>query len=408
LGSSPNGARPVYVEFPDFGYGPAAAALALINGVRDAYRWNVVSTGGAAAFAGEQLPEAGHFDLDTFDQGSWKLFEEIAPPGSAIVSVTNPEFGIWAADAGYRVGIVDTLDWMWPALPSGVRQVKFHLVQAYFGNRSSRSRHNRSAEVIRPIVNPLLWPTGGAGPGSGSTVIGFGGMQVPTPGGNELVKRYTRWLLATALPILVRHPKVTTITIVGGRADLEDLVPRRWSKAVQVRPRLPQADYADLLRSADHLLLSPGLGSLYECASTGLQPLLQPGWNLSMLRQAHDVTTTTTYPYVCRWPWLDQALTRVEGQPEHDALRYLTSRIRDAIRKDRSREESMLAEPIRQYLGRDGSAPALQLDGDTSKALPVAASFKERLPRLFEGPHGPERGGGGEPGVDPRQDHPLA
>jgi hypothetical protein len=376
----PNGARPVFVEFPDFGYGPAAAALALINGVEDAYHWNLVSTGGAAAFARDQLPGADLHDLDTFDPGSWERFHDIAPAGSATVSVTNPEFGIWAAKAGYPVGIVDTLDWMWPALPPGVEQVRFHLIQAYFGDRASSSRHNASAEVVQPIVDPSLWPAGGAGRRPGSTVIGFGGMRVPTPGGDELVEQYTRWFLGAALPILVGHRKVRTISIVGGHAGLEDLVPARWSDAVQVHPRLAQADYAGLLRSAEHLLLSPGLGSLYECTSTRLQPLLQPGWNLSMLLQAFHVTQTP-YPHVCPWQWQEEAVAQVKNRSEHDALRYLTGRIRDAIQEDLDRRESMLVKPILRYIERVDSSAGLALDVSDAPP-PAAAHFSRHLRSL--------------------------
>jgi hypothetical protein len=397
--------RPVFMEFPNFGYGPAAAALTLIRGVEDAYQWNLVSTGGAAAFAQKQLRGAVVHDLDTFDPDSWKGFREIAPAGSATVSVTNPQFGIWAAGAGYRVGLVDTLDWMWPSLPPGVGQVQFHLVQAYFGNNADGSRHNPKAQVIGPIVDPLLWPHEGAGRQPGNTVIGFGGMHMPSPGGDELVASYTRWFLDATLPLLTDHPKVKSVAVVGGRGDLEDLVPARWRNAVRVHPGLTRTDYAAMLRSAEHLLLSPGLGSLYECTSTHLQPLLQPGWNLSMLLQAFHVTRTA-YPYICAWEWLGEAVRDVQGKSELDALCYLTGRIRDGIEEDRGRGESILIKPILHYLERTGPSPALQLE--VSDVLPVAVPhFSSHLRSLFR-PDGPERGGGGEPGMDPRQDHPPA
>jgi hypothetical protein len=199
-----------------------------------------------------------------------------------------------------------------------------------------------------------------------------------------LVERYTRWFLSAALPILSGHRKVKTIRIVGGRADLKDLVPAEWSDAVEVHPRLIQADYAKMLRSAEHLLLSPGLGSLYECTSTHLQPLLQPGWNLSMLLQIfHVIQTQRPYPYVCPWEWMEEAVTHMRGQPEQDALRYLTGRIRDAIQEDTDRQESMLVKPIMGYLERDSSSPALVLDLHTYDALPSAAAhFSDRLRSL--------------------------
>lgn len=82
------------------------------------------------------------------------------------------------------------------------------------------------------------------------------------------------------------------IEIVGGRSDLASLVPSAWADhpAVVVRSSMGRQAYAELPRSAEHVLLSPGLGSLYECAASGLGPLLQPGWSVSMALQAlpHD------------------------------------------------------------------------------------------------------------------------
>jgi len=168
-------------------------------------------------------------------------------------------------------------------------------MQAYFGDKPSLSHHSASAEVVQPIVDPSLWSDEGAGRRPGTAVIGFGGKHVPTPGGDELVERYTRWFLGAALPILLDHPQaVKGITIVGGRVDLEISFPRngrmrcRYARAWS-RPTTPSCS-ARLSTCCS----APGLGSLYECASTRLQPLLQPGWNLSMLLQAFHVTRTST------------------------------------------------------------------------------------------------------------------
>ncbi|MGH3168759.1 MAG: hypothetical protein ACRDN0_23120 [Trebonia sp.] len=102
--------RPVYLEFPDFGYGPASTLLSLIRPVTDRYDWHIVSTGGAAAFALAQIPGAALHDLDTYHPGSWPGFARIAPAGALLVSVTNPGFAGWALRNGYCVGVVDTLD----------------------------------------------------------------------------------------------------------------------------------------------------------------------------------------------------------------------------------------------------------------------------------------------------------
>jgi hypothetical protein len=368
-------ARPVYVEFPDFGFGPAAAALALINGVEEPYDWHLVSSGSAAAFAQAHLPNAAHLQLDTFGRASRRQFRGLAASGSLTISITNPDFAAWAAGEGYAVGIVDTLDWMWPSLPAGVDQAQFHLTQLFFGDTAKAARPHPQAEVVRPIVDPSLWRIGDRQPSPGTAVIGFGGMHLPLRFGDRLVADYTRWLLGAALPILLDQSGIAKVSIVGGRPDLQNLVPPQWSDhpAVEVRPSLPQPLYSELLRSAKYLLLSPGLGSLYECAASGLTPLLQPGWNMSMLLQAYHLERNG-YEHLCPWPWLAEAAGDIGDLPEHQGLVYLARRIQQAIREDLHNPESLLVKPILRYVElREMSAP---LSFKVPDELPTAA---ERL-----------------------------
>jgi hypothetical protein len=368
-------ARPVYVEFPDFGFGPAAAAVAVINAVDDPYDWHLVSSGSALAFAQDHLPDAAHVQLDTFDPDSWVQFDDHAPSGALIVSITNPDFAGWAANQGYAVGIVDTLDWMWSSLPEGVDLTRFHLTQAWFGDWTKAARPRPPAEAVRPIVDSHLWRTDDRELAPGTAVIGFGGMHLPLHFGDRLVAGYTRWFLRAALPILLDQPGITKICIVGGRPDLPGLVPRPWSNhpAVHVYPPLPPPRYSALLRSAEYLLLSPGLGTLYECVASGLAPLLQPGWNMSMLLQAYHVALAG-YEQLCPWPWMEEAAACIHDLPEHDGLVYLARRIQQTIREDLDSPESLLVKPIRRYLEFGELAAPLQLK--VPDGLPTAA---ERL-----------------------------
>jgi hypothetical protein len=375
--------RPVYVEFPDFGFGPAAAALTLINGLEDPPEWHLVSSGSAAEFARLHLPDAFHHELDTFDPACWERFPGLRAPGSLIISLTNPEFAGWAAREGCAVGVVDTLDWMWPVLPAGVEETCLHMTQAYFHNDAMTRLPSPSARVVRPIVDPRLWRSQRPTPAPGTAVIGFGGMHLPVPFGDELVATYTRWFLAQALPLLVNEAEMSTITIVGGRSDLSSLVPEEWSqhRAIEVRPRLSRSEYSRLLRSAEHLLLSPGLGSLYECSTSGLAPLLQPGWNMSMLLQAFHVSELL-YEHMCRWEWLEEAVGDVKGKPEGEGLALLVRRIRETIHEDQAASESFLLKPIRTYLERgEGSAPLrLPLPMALPSAVDLLNDHLERSP----------------------------
>lgn len=349
----------VFVEFPDFGFGPAATMLALLAEAPAGIDWHIVTTGSAADFARQELPQATHHDLDTFDVACWPRFLDIAPPGSLVVSNTNPEFAAWAVDHGHEVGVVDTLDWMWPTIPRALDKARFHLVQAFFGHRATGRQTSGGAEVVAPIVDWTLWSPPPPEARPGSAVVGFGGMHLP--GHQDLVGAYVHWLLAAVLPVLVDETGLAEVTVVGGRRDLVDLVPPAWRhhEAVRVRPAATRAEHAALCRSARHLLLSPGLTGIHECAASGLAPFLHPGFSMSMAFQSLRVAAIR-YPYACAWPWLGEAAERLAGLPEQDGVTRVAAHIRASLDAGPA-SASFLTHGLRRYLTRDLHTPALEV-----------------------------------------------
>ncbi|WP_165984062.1 hypothetical protein [Streptomyces sp. YIM 98790] len=376
--STPSERQPVYLEFPGFGYGPAATMLTLARAVPRDVAWHVVSRGGAARFVHSELPGAARHELDTFAPAHWPAFLDIAPPGSLVISGTNPEFAVWAIRHGYRVGIVDTLDWMWRGLPDGLEGAEFHLAQAYFGDHRPTPGDRR--EYVRPIVDPSLWGPTGPSARDGSVLIGFGGMHLP--GGENLVAAYVRWFLGAALPVLTERDAAARIVIAGGRADLAGLVPDPWRThpAVRVRPAMDRAAYARTARTVQHLIASPGLTSLYECAHSRLTPLWQPGFSMSMVLQIRNLLGTG-YPHVAAWPWQAEAAEHIAGLPESAGVAHVAARIADTVRITDPAGET-IRKALLGYLDRPEDGPALRLP--LPESLPDAgALFAAHLDRLL-------------------------
>jgi hypothetical protein len=340
------------VEFPDFGMGPATTFLSLVGPVIDAYSWHVVSSGTAARFALSQLPGAVIHELDTFSRHRRLDFLGIAPPGSVVVSVTNPHFAAWAAGLGYRVGVVDALDWLWDSSPAGAERFGFHLVQDYFGPSAGPGVVSGRRLTIRPVVDSLHWKPAQTRPGT--AVVGFGGMSVP--GGMRRNGEYAQWLLAAALPVLLDVAGCRRVSVIGGRTDLSSFVPPPLAghPALRIHPGLGRAEYAALVRESEHIIVTPGLGTIHECAHAGLTPLFQPGFCVSMVRQLKDLSDAG-YPYVAAWPWLDRAAAAVTGLPEVEGLELLAGLIDDTLRHA-TPEECGVTQALTRYIGRDSPA----------------------------------------------------
>jgi hypothetical protein len=201
------------------------------------------------------------------------------------------------------------------------------------------------------------------------------------PGADGIVADYVRWVLAAVLPLLAGQASATSITIAGGRPDLSRLVPEPWSShpGVRVRTGLNQAEYAEIARTAEHLVCSPGLASIYECAAGGLAPLWQPGFNMSMILQSQHLASTG-YPHLASWPWMPEAAECITGLPEEEGVRYVAGRIASTIR-DADPSGECLAKPLARYIESAGTRSALVIPIDPS--LPSGPElFAASLSRL--------------------------
>lgn len=296
--ANPQEAR-LIVEATDFGYGPAHALLAAFGEWDDAPPLTIVSSGNAARFLHEQLPGAGMIELDCASPESWSAFLELTATSKLAVTMSR-QLAECASRAGRRVGLIDQLHWMWHDRPSWGRPPAFHIIQAYFGQ--ANASQIQGATVVGPIVSDVFRRIAANSGESGTAVIGFGGMSML--GRRDAADSYATWILAKALPVLLKEAAFKRVTVIGGREQLATLVPATWrcDPRLEVITACPPAEYAERLRTSSHQILTPGLATIYECAELGLEPLLGPGYNKSMLLQLDDLARMG-YRETARWPW---------------------------------------------------------------------------------------------------------
>jgi hypothetical protein len=248
------------------------------------------------------------------------------------VSNPDPVFAAWALGNGYRVGVVDTLDWMWNEVPLGLSDAEFHLVQWFFGSRRSASAEaGLSSCLVAPLVRSSQAfgsrPTQGRTEAS-SVVITFGGMTVPRSDGRSLA--YARWVLSSLLSPEVMNG-VQVIHVVGGLPGLEEAATcRGLDGRVQVHVALAPDSLQDLYANATHIVATPGLTTIYELASMGAEALLLPGFSMSMLLQARALATSG-YEHVAEWDWALPVCDSILGLPEEEGLALVASRLDQSV-----------------------------------------------------------------------------
>jgi hypothetical protein len=354
----------VHVEVSDFGYGPAHAAIALLE-EQPELNLTVWSSGNALELMKAALPQARFCRHDATRPGSFGTFAADVAPRARVLTMSRA-FAAQAAQAGHWVCLVDQLDWMWGPQDPPAPNVALHLVPG-FGSAPPTEGSIAVAPLLSSAFRGRVCERRDA-----VAVVGFGGMSMM--GDSSAADGYARWLLGTALPVLAEDPSVMEIVVVGGSPSLAACLPDPMpGVAMSVRRAQTPERYARLLASSAHQILTPGLATLVECQALNLTPLLQPGVSKSMLLQL-DAVRRTGYEWTAPWPWHADAVDVLVGRPQAGGLAWLAPRMRRATAA--TSPVGWLVAALRGYLQRPGDANALELT--TPGGLPDAGSLLSR------------------------------
>ncbi len=368
---------PVFVEISDFGFGPACGFLDSTESFADSFDWNVLTSGNAADFIKSERPDCRVLEFDGFHAGNWPSLPDLVPPGSVILSLSNPPFAAHAAGLGHRSGLLDQLDWMWEALPDGIDALTFHISQTYFGGRSRPAIDRHGMIEVAPVVSSHF--RGQRGQKRVGTLISFGGMAIA--GVPDATDEYADWLLASAVPLL-DSANAYPAYVVGGSPNLQTLVSSYGNRDIRCMIGLGRYAYSELLKTSRHQILSPGLASIFEAEAAGVSPLYSPGSNKSMVLQL-EALRETTYEYISTWPWHASVVNEISAMPQLDALEIVVQRIRTSMADSSGQREFEI--DLKRYLGRDHDC---EVETAWDHTLPTVGEVLERqLRRLTSAPN---------------------
>jgi hypothetical protein len=362
--------------------------MSLIRSLPELHNAVIISSGKSLQFAHSQLPGHRVLELDTFKSADFALkrLSEHVPPTALIVTNTNPFFAAAALDAGYQVGLVDTLAWMWPQLPASLQNLSFHIVQAALPGVATGQKFQmpRSA-VTRPFIREDLW-TSQRPSRLGVALIGLGGMSLPVD--PSVPAAYATWVARRLVPQLLADDRVQRIEVAGGHPRLGELITAELGAdpRVEVLGALPQDEYAMRLLSAEFQILTPGLTTIYEMAHARTTPCYLPGYNLSQLLQAHHLRHLAGYPMVMEWPGTSQWIATLSAQP---LLRAEESALDLTRRGLQNSQESPFADQVGAYLGHPTPHMPMALAGPDLPS--VADALRAELRRALRHPVSPQR-----------------
>lgn len=253
-----------------FGFGPVSKVTAVAEAVRQ------IRPRAHLVFAGSDLSLHYARSVDVFDElididtdrDSAQAAQALAEV-DAIVNSLN--FEMLAAETSAPQHFVDSLAWLWPAVPAAIAQASTYFVQDYLLPPRRRGELPPHAHIVPPVVSPAFesrrswWEVR-----PGHALVHLGGCRNPFLPADayagyvrNMVEGFT---LALQDERLAGHVESATVC---GNPSLLEAVGQPSDPRVQLQ-FLPRREFARELRRAELLLTSPGLTSTLESISLGV------------------------------------------------------------------------------------------------------------------------------------------
>lgn len=299
-----------------FGYGPAAATAALAREL--AAQGAVLDYMGAGHTLDLQHlpPYAAVHDITGLpEQDVLARLQSLSGRYDALLTAMDFPLAALALRAGFRVAAYDALAWYWPSLPPVVEdETVLYVAQDYYGVReriAAEPALRARAVIVPPIVEEgPLWMPGGK-----EVVVNLGGLHNPywTP---DDAHAYARLILTAVRQAL---PEGTPLLIATSRTTVNALgtPPPATRFATHRQETLLQA-----LSASAYALMTPGLGNIYDAATTGVPTLWLPPANNTQALQA-DLLLTHGH-CDARVDWRDLGLDIPSDAPEETAMTTLS------------------------------------------------------------------------------------
>lgn len=375
----------IYFEAPNFGFGPISTAIILIEEIKNYYDCILISTGGALKYAKQAIPNLATIDFDTFDQNELHNLLELIPIRSLIISNTNPEFASWAKYNCYRIGIFDNLFWMWESLPGNICESEFYLAPRYYG-KVAKTYRNIDVVYTSPLVRNL--ESVNANKVKGNVIISFGGMSLPYD--PSLPLKYAKYILDILIPILLANTNIRCIKIIGGHPSLKEDISQRYicDDRIDVIGFLPPIEFQEALIRSELSFLTPGLSTLHEIYAWDVSAFILPGYNMSMILQAFDISrlAANNRTQISQWEYLTKIISDIRQMSERQSVKIIASYISDVIKQEsNSTEEKYLCANIYEYIDTSQSSIAISMIDQTINKLPCACDVViSKLKMIFD------------------------
>jgi hypothetical protein len=288
------------------GYGPAAKAIVLATGCRNA-GIECVFVGRGVAY--ELVARStGVFEEVVDAAADAPLALALARESRVVVSLMDRDGALLAAESSRPLHVVDSLLWMRDRVPDAFLGARRYWAQR-FTDAEAPDQH-----LVRPtFVGPILGaaPTAPA-PGS-DLVVNLGGFESDGSPGRDL--RYATLLLrameASEVPGADRG-RIRILASAGTAAALRGAATRLGIETAS----LAHSEALEALAGANVIVTAPGLTTTLESFQLGRPTFFLPPRNFSQWCALKTLRASGVAPYAMHWEDLDERFRLEDQMPE--------------------------------------------------------------------------------------------
>lgn len=271
-----------------FGYGPIITCNYLVESLKNKVcaKWIFMGAG----IAMEQAKRTGFFDeyvfCETYDIDELEKKRNYFEESDAVISVENLQGALFCVRNSFKVYYIDNLFWLWGSIPEELNKVSCYFIVDYFNARENINRIGQGIKKYE-FVGPLRkFNVIESDRKENKILINFGGAESFLSNFELVLDFYS--IALKGIFSTCREAFIEEIVVCGGNRMVESIKDRLGNESDIRYASFSKEDYLEELRTAQYVILSPGIGNFSESLDLSIPIMMLPPINYSQFWQMEE------------------------------------------------------------------------------------------------------------------------
>lgn len=282
----------VLVTAEAFGYGPIVTAVNVLKSLLAKCNVDLIFMGSGVAL--EQAIKSNLFkqyiEADTFDRKQLEIHKNFFLASDIIISFENIEGAVYGVDLGKDVFYLDNLFWMWDSIPEQLKDTKCYFIVDAFDINTNLKRIGTDIKnkcIVGPLRDFKMIQNESV---EDRIVVNFGGGESFLIDSQIVIEYYKN--LLELLDICIDEIGKKEVIVCGGNKMMEALKTSITTNNTFDFKSFAHDEYINIMKQSKYLVLSPGMGNMYETLALDQEVFFVPPINYSQFWQLENYRNT--------------------------------------------------------------------------------------------------------------------